>query len=279
MFQRQLDGQQGAAARSFRFATFAGALGLLFVAGCTTHKEFQASPGPTTILTNANGGVVITSPPAGETLPPLIAPTTLDPATQASTDAVTQTSLASSPPVPTGTTIAGAPTTTAPKSPTPSPTTVVGSPSTTAKPTATTVVDSNPNCKDKGSTGGVSKDAGSLSPVVGADVRTGLHECFERVVLEFKGDGAFPGFSVQYGNAGVSGSAALLVTVGSSMSGGGTGYLGPNSINPGLTFIRQLLLISDGGGQSTWAIGLDQQRKFTVSRESSPARLVIDIQS
>ena len=37
-----------------------------------------------------------------------------------------------------------------------------------------------------------------LSSLVGADIRTGGHECFERVVVEFSGTGELPGYQVQY---------------------------------------------------------------------------------
>jgi hypothetical protein len=64
-----------------------------------------------------------------------------------------------------------------------------------------------------------------LSSLVGVDIRTGGHECFERVVLEFGGTGELPGYRVQYEGdpildspsgepVDVAGDATLVVSVG-----------------------------------------------------------------
>ncbi len=37
-----------------------------------------------------------------------------------------------------------------------------------------------------------------MSSLVGRDIRTGEHSCFERVVLELQGDGEMPGYRVEY---------------------------------------------------------------------------------
>ena len=252
-------------------------VGMIVLAGCTTHRDLDSASGsgtaagaidgatttvPASFITLApDSGVLITSPPAGQTLPPLVPPD----------NGSSATSLASSsPPVP-PTSIFTVSTTLAP-TPNPAPKAPV--------PTPTTRVASSPTCTAKGSTGGVGNDAGALSTLVGADIRVGLHECFERIVIELRGDGTFPGFSVGYGDASVAGSAALLITLGSSMAGGGTGYSGATDIVPsGFAFIKELRLASDSNGQMVWAIGLDQQRKFVVSHLSDPARLVVDIQN
>jgi hypothetical protein len=37
-----------------------------------------------------------------------------------------------------------------------------------------------------------------MSSLVGIDIRTGAHDCFERVVIEFGGTGELPGYWVRY---------------------------------------------------------------------------------
>ena len=253
-------------------------VGLIVVAGCTTHRELDSAAGvgtggaitdgaTTTVAASfitlpPDSGVAITSPPAGETLPPLVPPD----------NGSSVTSLASSsPPVP-ATSVFTVSSTVAAKPAPPTPT--------TPRPTPTTgAVAPTPTCTAKGSTGAVGNGAGALSTLVGADIRVGLHECFERIVIELRGAGSFPGFSVGYGDASVAGGAALLITLGSSMAGGGTGYSGATDIFPsGFALIKELRLTSDSDGQMVWAIGVDQQRKFVVSHLSDPARLVVDIQ-
>ena len=58
----------------------------------------------------------------------------------------------------------------------------------------------------------------------------------------------------------------------------GNGYQGPPRVVPtNVVNIRELELIENFEGQSAWAIGLDQQRGFTVSTLTDPVRIVIDI--
>jgi hypothetical protein len=267
----------------FRHCKFGLLVSVIAVAGCSTHRELETSAA-TTVTTIATAAplptvaglptlttpgtpttpgtlvtpVIVTSPPPGQTLPPLVPVGTIG--------GGSATSVASLAPAPsttvraTASTVPGATVTT-----------------TTTKPVTTQAPPPQPqasSCPKKGSTGGVSRDAGTLSSLVGADIRAGLHECFERIVIELKGDGAFPGFSVQYAGS------SLVISVGASMGGGGNGYSGPTDIFPGsLQHIKELKLTSDSGGQMTWTVSLDEQRRFTVARESSPARLVIDVQS
>ena len=83
-----------------------------------------------------------------------------------------------------------------------------------------------------------------LSSLVGVDIRTGGHECFERVVLEFGGTGELPGYRVQYEGdpildspsgepVDVAGDATLVVSVGAWMPDpDGNGYQGPREFVP-----------------------------------------------
>ena len=150
--------------------------------------------------------------------------------------------------------------------------------------------------------GGSCADLGDTSPandnfpnrkssLVGVDIRTGGHPCFERVVVEFQGTGELPGYQVEYVSdpvlespsglpADVAGDATLVLSFGAWMPNpDGSGYTGPTEFVPtNVTAIRELDQIENFEGQSVWAIGLDQQRGFAVSTLTDPIRIVIDIE-
>jgi hypothetical protein len=146
-------------------------------------------------------------------------------------------------------------------------------------------------CGDIGDTNPVNDGfPNRLSTLVGTDIRTGGHECFERVVLELGGSGELPGFQVQYepdpildSPSGepveVAGDATLVLSVGVWMPDiEGNGYQGPREFVPtNVVNILELQQIENFEGQNAWAIGLDQQRDFAVSTLSDPFRIVIDI--
>lgn len=168
---------------------------------------------------------------------------------------------------------------------------------TTAAPT-TTAAPATTACPAAGGTKAV-EVTGPLSRLIGSSIRTGAHGCYERVVINLKDSGspasaAFPGYRVAYATKPVrlqpadqpvslAGGAALEVTLQSWMTGlalGVTGYEGPRDLFPkNVTVIKELRLTQDFEGVSTWAIGLDQRRNFTVWTSSNPPRLVIDIQT
>ena len=129
-----------------------------------------------------------------------------------------------------------------------------------------------------------------MSSLVGADIRTGRHECFERVVLELAGTGELPGYSVGYAAdpirldpsdqiVDIAGAATLVLRFGSWMpTPEGNGYGGPTDITPtNVSDILQLRQIENFEGQAAWAIGLDRERPFHVSTLIDPVRIVIDI--
>ena len=129
-----------------------------------------------------------------------------------------------------------------------------------------------------------------MSSLVGTDIRTGGHECFERVVLELGGSGELPGFQVQYEPdpitdspsgepVDIAGDATLVLSVGVWMPDiEGNGYQGPREFVPtNVVNIKELQQIENFEGQNAWAIGLDRQRDFTVSTLAEPFRIVIDI--
>lgn len=175
-------------------------------------------------------------------------------------------------------------------------------PTTTAAPTTTTTAapasTGTTACPTLGGTKAV-EVAGPLSRLIGSSIRTGAHPCYERVVITLKNSGSpasasFPGYRVAYVAEPVrlspsdqpvtlAGGAALAVTLQSWMTGmalGVTGYEGPRDLFPkNVEAIRELRLVEDFEGVSTWAIGLDKRRNFRVWTASNPPRLVIDIQT
>ncbi len=139
-----------------------------------------------------------------------------------------------------------------------------------------------------------------MTSEIGADIRTGANECYERVVIELQEgfaptDAGMPGWLVRYADGPVTlgqtddqfaeldGDADLLITMNAWMStfdgsSNRVGYDGPHDIRPTNTrAIRELLLVDDFEGQHTWAVGLDQRRDFRVFTLTGPDRLVVDI--
>jgi len=146
-------------------------------------------------------------------------------------------------------------------------------------------------CTPPGSTATVNDGfPGRMSSLVGVDIRTGRHECFERVVLEFGGTGELPGYQVGYQAdpildsprgepVDVAGAATLVVSAGAWMpTMEGVGYAGPTEITPtNVSHIAELVQLENFEGQTAWAIGVDAQRPFAVTTLTDPTRIVIDI--
>ena len=133
-----------------------------------------------------------------------------------------------------------------------------------------------------------------MSSMTGRDVRSGVHGCFERFVIELQTPDqpvpAFPGYWVRYATGPVElspagqqitmrGTASLLVSMGAAMKWTNpVGYDGPHDVfPPGMSMIEEYRLIEDFEGQSTWALGLDRKRNFEVTQLPNPPRLVVDI--
>jgi hypothetical protein len=139
-----------------------------------------------------------------------------------------------------------------------------------------------------------------LSSLVGVEIRTGAHDCYERIVLELAQGPAptpsdFPGYWVRYGANPVAlgqtddqfvtieGGAVLLVTVASWMyetdaSGDPVDYAGALDLFPtNVRTINEMRMIDNSEGVHTWAIGLDTRRNLVVDTLTSPDRLVIDV--
>jgi hypothetical protein len=166
-------------------------------------------------------------------------------------------------------------------------------PTTPAPTTPATTTPSGEPCEPPTSIEPVSVDFPlGMSSLVGREIRTGTHPCFERVVLELQGDGAMPGYRVQYVDdpvrlspsdldVDIAGDATLVLSVAAWMTTmEGEGYDGPDQIVPtNVELIEELRLIENFEGMHQWAIGLDRVRPFSVTTLSDPARIVIDIAS
>jgi hypothetical protein len=129
-----------------------------------------------------------------------------------------------------------------------------------------------------------------MSGMVGSDIRTGAHPCFERVVIELAGPGDVPGVRVEFVDdpvylspsdqtVEIDGDATLVISVAAWMpSMEGDGYAGPTDFSPpNVSHIREVRQIENFEGMTAWAIGLDRERDFEVDFLESPARIVVDI--
>jgi hypothetical protein len=132
-----------------------------------------------------------------------------------------------------------------------------------------------------------------LSSLVGTEIRTGAHDCYERIVIELAGEGTLPGYSVAYqtgritrGQTGdqvvdLRGAADLQIVVQSWMGSMEDGTLwGEQSIVPtNVQHILELYLADNWEGHMVWGVGLDEERPFRVSTLTDPPRVVVDIAS
>lgn len=129
-----------------------------------------------------------------------------------------------------------------------------------------------------------------MSSLVGSDIRTGAHPCFERIVIEFAGRGELPGVRVGYVDdpvllspsdqtVEIAGDATLLVAIAAWMpSMEGDGYAGPSDIVPAnVEHVLELRQVENFEGMHQWAVGLDRVRPFEVTFLDAPPRIVIDI--
>jgi hypothetical protein len=135
-----------------------------------------------------------------------------------------------------------------------------------------------------------------MTSMVGVDIRTGAHPCYERIVIELADStmptpGGMPGWWVRYADGPitlgqtddqfveVAGDATLLISMNAWMpSMDGEGWVGSTDIFPtNVTHVLELRQIDNWEGQNTWAVGIDTERPFRVFTLTSPTRLVVDI--
>lgn len=135
-----------------------------------------------------------------------------------------------------------------------------------------------------------------MTSMVGVDIRTGAHPCYERIVVELADStmltpGGMPGWWVRYADGPITlgqtddqfvevrGDATLLISMNAWMpSMDGEGWVGSTDIFPtNVARVLELRQIDNWEGQNTWAVGIDVERPFRVFTLGSPTRLVVDI--
>jgi hypothetical protein len=157
--------------------------------------------------------------------------------------------------------------------------------------TSTTTTPTTEPCEFSGAEANVSGEAAGGTLFL-TNLRSAGHDCYDRVVLEFRQDGT-PGYEVGYQDGPilqdasgepvpVAGSAYLVVRVspatGYDFDAGVPSYNGPNRVTPGDTaHVQEVVRSGDFEAILTWVIGLDEVRPFTVSTLTDSTRLVIDI--
>ena len=126
------------------------------------------------------------------------------------------------------------------------------------------------------------------------DVRAAGHEGYDRVVFEFSN--GVPGYDVGYverpvvadgsgDEVAVDGGAVLRVRMEPALDADLTQesaprtYTGPTRFSPDATVLVELVRTGGFEAVLTWAIGVDGERPFRVTRLANPARIVIDFDS
>ena len=126
------------------------------------------------------------------------------------------------------------------------------------------------------------------------DVRSARQPGYDRVVFEF--ENGIPGYDVQYvdppvradgsgDEVAVAGGAVLLVRMEPALDADLTQesapstYTGPTRFSPDTAAVVEIVRIGGFEAVLTWAIGVDGEQPFRVTRLEDPARIVIDIRS
>jgi len=143
-----------------------------------------------------------------------------------------------------------------------------------------------------GTTKKTSKRNNLESPAILADVRTGKHNGFDRVVFEFKGS-EMPGYYIEYVGEPItqcgSGTKVDLTENGGlqirfspaqahTEAGQPTIFFSDNEQNPNYKIIKKLKSTCDFEGNVTWVVGTSKANKYRVLTLENPTRLVVDIE-
>ena len=119
-------------------------------------------------------------------------------------------------------------------------------------------------------------------------IRTGRHDTYNRLVLDFSGK--FGTVRVRYvpivhadasdHTVPLLGNADLQVVIDSAYAGWGgqkPAYAGPHSVTPGYDALKQVTMSGDFENVLSFGVGVDRVAGFQVMRMTGPDRLVIDI--
>ena len=150
-------------------------------------------------------------------------------------------------------------------------------------------------------TGGTGTQTSATKPsrtMLLTDVLVDSDSCTDRIVFSFRpAAGEQPGYTVQYRTAAVAqtedasgkhipiaGKAFLVIRLEPAATADLTGaqlkytYTGPPKITPsGMRYVSEIRKTGDFEGVLTWAIGLSEQRPFTVTSSGSPTSLTVEI--
>ena len=128
------------------------------------------------------------------------------------------------------------------------------------------------------------------------DVRMARHEGYDRIVLEFKGDG-LPEWRVEYVDppiledasgeeVDIDGDAFLQILMfgasGFDMETDTESYTGPDELDGadfGMGVVQELERTGDFEAVLTWVAGLPEELPFAVSTEDGPPRLIVDVKT
>lgn len=125
-------------------------------------------------------------------------------------------------------------------------------------------------------------------------VRAASHSGYDRVVFEF--ENGIPGYDVRYveppiladgsGEAvAVDGGAVLVMRMEPALDADLTQesaprtYTGPTRFSPSASVVVELVRTGGFEAVLSWAVGVDEQRPFRVTRLEDPARIVLDVSS
>lgn len=142
----------------------------------------------------------------------------------------------------------------------------------------------------KGTTDPTEKKRPGIKPVVLREVRAARNEGYDRVVLEFAGDGV-SGYRVEYlkgqatqcgsGNpVPIAGQALLSVRLQPAQAhdDAGKATIKDRERKPELPVITEMEQICDFEGQVEWVLGLTAKKPYRVLELASPPRIVVDVQ-
>jgi hypothetical protein len=176
------------------------------------------------------------------------------------------------------------PTTTAATTTTPGPTATTG-PTTTTTTTTTTAVERWSTAPKEGTN---NPNLPQDMPMLVA-VRTGSHDGYDRLVLQFRND--LPSWRVNYVAKVASESGATVPLEGTAFlyvdTHPATGhqdtapfkqtYTGPHTLTPHYPMLRQVTWVDDFEGHVGFGLGLQRRTGFRVLELREPARLAIDV--
>jgi hypothetical protein len=150
--------------------------------------------------------------------------------------------------------------------------------------------DKTPKADFLGTKDKTSKAKQLQSTAILADVRTGKHFGFDRVVFEFKGT-ELPGYYIEYigkpvtecgsgKSVDLTGGGRLEVrfTPAQAHTDAGVATVSNRVQNPGYKAVKQLKSTCDFEGNVTWVIGVSSVTEYRLLELKNPTRLSIDIE-